>query len=447
MPTKTASSRLQTVVIPVIVLFVLTTAVTVLFWQLLPDGLRSNESSDFNRFYDPVARQIVAGEGLTLPDGSIATRYPPGFPAIVAAAYATADTLGFSTSTGLDLLALLCVWGSAVFVFLLARDLWGTGWGMVGALAWLTYPFALWISKQPNSELPFIPLLLASLWALWWGISRPSHTRSALFLAGILIGLAMLVRPVAIGLGVLMALGVLLLARREPRRTRLLLAGLLLLGNLLVIAPWEAWVYAETGEIIPVGTGGKLTIRDGITYFATPKAYRQGVALPADAEALAQVFYERADEMTSVGAIGAVVWEEARLAPAAAVKLALIKAARAWYATDSNRLESATLVLQVGYLLLALAGTGLAWRMRRDQRPLLFIIWAAVLYFWAMTVLVVPLLRYMLPVMGLLMVTVPGVGVWLWARLDVADRLTIRRRRETGRAGHLFGRVQSELQE
>jgi hypothetical protein len=41
-------------------------------------------------------------------------------------------------------------------------------------------------------------------------------------------------------------------------------------------------------------------------------------------------------------------------------------------------------------------------------------------YFWAMTVLVVPLLRYMLPVMGLLMVAIPGVIVSLEARLGRA---------------------------
>jgi hypothetical protein len=36
-------------------------------------------------------------------------------------------------------------------------------------------------------------------------------------------------------------------------------------------------------------------------------------------------------------------------------------------------------------------------------------VWLIVLYFWAMTFLVVPLLRYMVPIMGLLMIALPGV--------------------------------------
>ncbi len=431
--------------------FVFAGLIVLAFWLLLPDAYLANESSDYAHFYEPVGRRIAAGAGITEPDGAVATRYPPGFPLLLAAVFGAAAQTGLSEALLLNGFILLCMSTAALLVFLLARDVWGTGWGFVGALAWMTYPFALWISKQPNSEVPFIPLLLGAIWALWWGLSRPRRSGPALFLAGVLIGMAMLVRPAAIGLGVLMALGVLALARTpqgpRPWRVRLLLAGLLLLGNLVVIVPWEGWVYARTGEIIPVGAGSKLTIRDGITYFATPKDYRQGVALPADAEALAQALYGRADEMTSVGAIGAVVLEEARQAPAAAVKLALLKVARAWYATDSNRLEGATLLLQAGYLVLALAGSWVAWRMYRSRRPLLVIIWGVTCYFWAMTVLVVPLLRYMLPVMGLLMVTVPGVGVWLWGRLRVAERIARLQQGQRRRAGRPVGRVSSELRE
>ena len=59
----------------------------------------------------------------------------------------------------------------------------------------------------------------------------------------------------------------------------------------------------------------------------------------------------------------------------------------------------------------------MAWRRKRPFRqaqdkpfrPLILTLWLITLYFWFMTVLVVPLLRYMLPVMGLLFVFVPGV--------------------------------------
>jgi hypothetical protein len=141
------------------------------------------------------------------------------------------------------------------------------------------------------------------------------------------------------------------------------------------------------------------------------------VDLPPDLEGMLQDIYARRDEMRSVGGVVGVTLEEARERPLALVKLLGLKAARSWYATDSNRLEQATLLLQGLYLALILGGTWAAARRPGVSRRAALLVWALALYFWAMTVLVVPLLRYMLPVMGLLFVLAPGAlretAVWL----------------------------------
>ena len=93
--------------------------------------------------------------------------------------------------------------------------------------------------------------------------------------------------------------------------------------------------------------------------------------------------------------------------PLPVVKLLLIKAVRSWYATDSLSFEHAILWMQLP--LLGLAGWGsLRWPRDRGNiegfeptAPALILI--VTLYFWAMTFLVLSILRYMLPAMALLM--------------------------------------------
>ncbi|MCK5924236.1 MAG: hypothetical protein KAG66_25095, partial [Methylococcales bacterium] len=237
----------------------------------------------------------------------------------------------------------------------------------------------------------------------------PVITSQIMFLSGILLGLAMLVRPIAFFLAFPLAFVIWVAGQGLTRGRRIHLILLLLLGNFLAVLPWQGWVYAQTGQVAPLGSGGKLTIRDGLTYLVMEKDYREGVDLSPDVEALVQNIFARRSEMLSMGGVVEVALDEARQAPIPFAKLIGVKLARSWYATDSNRFEGATFWLQLLYLALIGWGSWVAWRRKRPFRPLILTLWLITLYFWFMTVLVVPLLRYMLPVMGLLFVFVPGV--------------------------------------
>jgi hypothetical protein len=115
----------------------------------------------------------------------------------------------------------------------------------------------------------------------------------------------------------------------------------------------------------------------------------------------------RKDEMSSIQGIAKVLYDEAGIRPFAVAKLAGLKLARSWYATDSNRFESLILLIQIPYFLVILLGTWCAWKRDNRARQLTICVWMIALYFWGMTFLVVPLLRYMVPVMGLLFLLVP----------------------------------------
>lgn len=402
-----------------LLIFALAVGVTALFWVVLPAEFRENESTDYTLVYEPVARNILAGRGIVDDQGQLATRYPPGFSLLLAGVFGLAGITSVADTLAIHAFRFVCAGVSAALVYALARLVWSRNLSLLAAVAWMTYPFGLYLMKQPNSEVAFTPFLLAAVYLLWRAVLRSPRSgwRSGwLYLAaGIVAGGAMLIRPAALGLGAVLALSALLFVQRQGRAARLVLPALVLLGNLLVVAPWEMLVYAQTGEIIPLSSGGTVTIHDGLTFLAVPKDYRLEVPVAADVEALMWRFQERRPQMESLGATAAVILEEARHDPVAMLKLGWIKLSRSWYGIDSRRFETPTIALQILYLGVILAGSVYAWRQKGNLRRFTAGMWLVVVYFWAMTVTVVPLLRYMLPAMGLLMALLPGAAAWLLA--------------------------------
>lgn len=403
-------------IIALAMLFAMAILVAGGFWAVLPASYRQNQSTDFTASYEPVARSILAGRGITDEEGVLATRYPPGFAVVLAGTWGLGRTVGLADETALLAFRLLCAGLATVLLYALARLVWPPWAAALVAAVWACYPFFLWITKQPNSEVPFLPVFFGALFVFWLGVLRRPRDWWPFALAGLLAGAAMLIRPAALGLGVVMAVLV-LLGRGWPWRQRIARAALLLLANGLAIAPWLVVTYAETGHIIPLSSGGTLTLKDGLTFLVDEKAYRQEVPLSDDVATLMRTFRERRAEMASTGDVVAVVLEEAAEAPVAFLKLTLIKAGRSWYGNDSRVFEGPTLVLQIVYLFLVLWGNAFAFFARgtpgvvhhTDLRRMLAGNWAIVAYFWLMTMTAVPLLRYMLPLMGPLFVALPGV--------------------------------------
>src|SRR5215472_749217 len=142
--------------LPILSLFAL--FVYGLFLVVLPDRWAQNESTDYARFYRPVAENLMAGKGLVTPDGSFAVRYPPGYPLLLAGILELArvtsarESVLFLSLNGLVVLAIpLLIFGIASTVFDQSTAL------LAGALA-ATYPLYLWLTKQPNTEIPFLPV-------------------------------------------------------------------------------------------------------------------------------------------------------------------------------------------------------------------------------------------------------------------------------------------------
>jgi 4-amino-4-deoxy-L-arabinose transferase-like glycosyltransferase len=382
--------------------------VTFVFQLTLPSAWRANESADYRAFYEPVARNILAGEGFALGDEP-ETMYPPGYPVVLAGVFWFSSALGIPESAVLAVVAAFAMGITSVLLYGLARQLWGPQAALLTPLLWMTYPFTLWLTKQPNSEIPFLVALSGACYMFWSAALRHHRGRVPYFLCGVLVGIAMLIRPIAMGVG--LVLGVLLwLTRRdlEPR-ARGLLIGVLLAGNLVAVLPWEVWLAHQTGRVVLLSTNGPASVRDGLTFAVNPRVHREPAKVRAGAARVMRDVMAQSAQLQSLGDIAAVLGVELRTRPLAVADLVALKAARSWYGTDNGRHESAILLIQVAYLIVLMWASRAAWKRGGGARQLTVGVWVLVLYFWAMTVVALSILRYMVPAIGLLFLLTPAL--------------------------------------
>jgi len=380
-----------------------------LFWTVLPAAFRENDSGDYRSFYEPVARSIMAGRGLMTPAGSAAIDYPPGHPIILAAVLGVAHATGLPESDALRIFLLACAGFSAVLLFVSAGQVWEPRRALVAGIAWIVYPPALWLTKQPYSEGPYLVVLYGGACIFLKALFHSEGRTCLSFLSGLLAGVAALIRPAAIGFGLVLALLLWLASRVLPAGHRWTLIALLLAGNAAAVLPWECWVWYRTGQLLPLSSGGVRGVLDGLTFAVIPKSFRQTEALPSDVHELMRSIEARQDTIKSAGDLVSVVSRTFLARPWPVLKLVAMKAARSWYATDSGRFQIPILAIQVVTMGLVLLSTRAAWTSGGLQRLLVCGVWVVIAYFWGMTVLVLSIARYMVPAIGLAFLLLPAL--------------------------------------
>jgi 4-amino-4-deoxy-L-arabinose transferase-like glycosyltransferase len=308
----------------------------------------------------------------------------------------------------LAVVAALCMGLISVLIFYLARTMWAILPAAVAAVFWMTYPFALWLTKQPNSEVPFMLVFYLGLLLFWQATVRRSNAWALYAICGFLFGIAMLIRPIGIGLGPTMAIVVWLVRSDLSKYSRLLVMMALLIGNTAAVLPWEIWSYSQTGKVVLLGTGGVGGIRDGLTFGTERKNYREETRFPPDVTSVMSDLSTNLKEADTLKAVVSVVGAEASAHPVGVAKLFLLKIARSWYGTDSLRKEGWILLIQTMYLFPLIWSIGRVWRQGEFQRRFMLSTLVVVVYFWTMSVIGASLLRFMVPVTGLIFVLISG---------------------------------------
>lgn len=200
-------------------------------------------------FYDDgiyliLAKSLATGEGyryLNLPGLPEGTRYPPGYPALLALLWAIAPSFPANVALFKAVNA-LCLTIAAVGITWLSQT--RLRLNSLAALAGvLLFTLAIPVLAVTNvlfSEPLFLALLVPALWAQERTLSAPS-LRSALA-AGVLTGALALVRTLGVAAVPMTAL--LLLHRRRYRE-----AGVFVISFVLMLLPWQIWTARHSDRL------------------------------------------------------------------------------------------------------------------------------------------------------------------------------------------------------
>jgi 4-amino-4-deoxy-L-arabinose transferase-like glycosyltransferase len=379
-----------------------------LFLLLLPQPWRRNQSSDYNGYYEPLAQSLIAGNGFYL-HSKPALTYPPGIPMLYASAFWAARQVDLSEAKTLRIVEGFLVAFSAVLVCVLAMRFFRWRVALLASGLWSTYPFHLWLTKQPDPTSLFSVLLLSSVLLFFAWSSGSCRTQIGVrygVLLGLILGITALIKPFSIGLPLAFVALASVSPIRGPRRSRIVFSACLLITYAATISPWEIWAWHVGGHWIPLCTNGPNALIDGLT-FGTERGLPQ-ISLPEGARALVDDAAAHYPQLKSTSSIAHFVLTKVRETPTAVLELLLVKAARSWFGNESHTLERWIAIIQLLYLPFLLLGTRTVWKYG-DAPQKNFALLAIVItaYFWIMTTVTAEaILRYMVPVTCVLVVFV-----------------------------------------
>jgi 4-amino-4-deoxy-L-arabinose transferase-like glycosyltransferase len=227
-----------------------------------------NDSLDYSRH----AVSIAAGDGyprsgILLQGGPTALRVP-GYPIVLGAVYAVSGdsvTAGRLLGAALGALAVL-------FIYLIARTIWGRGVALCAAGLAAIFPPLVLLSEELYSESLFIVLELAAVLAVF-AFRRSGGMLRWAALAGLLCGAAALTRNIGLALLAPIAAG-LWIARPRLRFRSMVPVITALACALAAMLPWIARNEAEFHQLIPVSSGTGFTLAG--TY--NPQSFADGAS-------------------------------------------------------------------------------------------------------------------------------------------------------------------------
>jgi 4-amino-4-deoxy-L-arabinose transferase-like glycosyltransferase len=230
--------------------------------------------------YAAIARNLDEGNGFTV--GANATQpstdYSPGLPLFVAGIYKV--TGGVHERLARIVLALIGAL-APLFAYLLARRLGGVLAGLIAALVVAIYPATLEYTGMLMTEPLAATLLAGAMLAVLWSADGGSPWRW--LVPGLTLGALALVRPEYLAIGLLLAVLVFLRQRLHmPWKRALLAAAVVVLGIVVVVAPWTARNAFALHRFVTVSTGGGQVLYAGTYLPSDGNPEKVGAAVIAE---------------------------------------------------------------------------------------------------------------------------------------------------------------------
>lgn len=287
-----------------------------LAWGLGMAGDSHAAPSYDGTWYGRVARDLLAGDGVRGIDGRPTAFFPPGYPAVLAAAYAV---FGIHPALPKVLNAVLATL-ACLFTYLAGRAAYGWRVGIAAAALLAACPGDVFYAGVTLSE-PLFGCALTGLvlaFLLW---NRPGAARLRWLGFGVLLGAASLVRGIALPFAVVPLAA--WLADRSRARGAWLRFALVALGVALAVAPWTLRNQLRLGYPILIASDGANAlliahspIADGSQSLAVWEwRVREYAALAALENPRKEVEYARADLRSALAWSLAHPREELALVP------------------------------------------------------------------------------------------------------------------------------------
>jgi 4-amino-4-deoxy-L-arabinose transferase-like glycosyltransferase len=275
-------------------------------------------------------------------------------------------------------------------VYLLARRFLSSRGGLIAAVCVAANPFLIYFSALILSETLFTALLA---WGMY-GLVRQDRTGLAGGVGHILLALAVLVRPSAMALPIVLAL-----AAVWPAPWRQIILNIAVAGGcvLIVLSPW-AWRNAHHPEVrawVWTTTNGGVTTYDG---------FHEGATGASDQKAFIESFrplLSRMDELERDSWLSEKAHEWIQAHPGESLRLMIVKIGRTWSPVPlSSEYGGRWIYLVAGvgfgvpFFLLILLGL---WKGALPRPAKVFLLLPAI-YFTGIHALSVGSLRYRIPV-------------------------------------------------
>jgi 4-amino-4-deoxy-L-arabinose transferase-like glycosyltransferase len=213
--------------------------------------------------YASIAANLERGEGFTLGDGATqpASNYSPGLPLLAGGIY---KLTGGVHERFVRLVLALIGSLSVLFAYLIGRRLSGPVAGLIGAAAVAVYPALLEYQGMLMSEPLAAGLLSGAVLAMLWADACGARVHARRWLVpGLLLGALALTRPEYLAISFPVAVAVLARHGWDGWRDGLVQAVFLLVGLILLVAPWTVRNEVALGRFVPISTGGGQVLFSG----------------------------------------------------------------------------------------------------------------------------------------------------------------------------------------
>lgn len=371
-------SRLKAIIWPSLPIFLLISSLIFLVTsRVMPVFEITSDSLDYQMTAEHILR---AGSYIEISDDKLI--YPPLYPVFLAFMFRLQGSIQYPW---VFFLQMLCIGGTGWLTYLLVRRLTNHNpLSVITGGVMLIWPYFLLYAHMVGTEALYFFLFLASITSFVYAF--PTLTWKRALFTGILFGLTILVRPVALLLptGIFLSLGALMLLRWIPRNIPLLRFSIIVIGtSLLLLIPWIAYVGLRFHRFIPVASNLSAVSKKANSTLA----YLPEYAGRNDGKApLSQILTAKAKNVV-------LFWDPG----ADGENTNLI----------THRFPSAIWLIRLYRLsfliLLALATVG-AYLRRKNLQTL--VILSAILYVWAVHTVLFPFPRYTAPVHPLVLILV-----------------------------------------